>query len=107
VGNGSDGDGDEGGGGFSLRWLQGMTRRKVSGELPTYPPGVNVSAQVRILTMVLPDGTVRSVQPVQKANRLLEESAMKAVRFWKFEALGLSLPQVEQSCIITFYFKLK
>ncbi len=106
LGDGGDGDGEDGGG-FSLRWLQGMTRRKVSGELPTYPSGANVSAQVRILTTVLPNGTVRSVQPVQKANRLLEESAMKAIRFWKFEPLGSSLPQVEQSCVITFYFKLK
>ena len=90
-----------------MRWLQGMTRRKISGELPKYPPGTNVSAQVKILTNVLPDGTVKSVQPAQKANRLLEEAAMKAVRYWKFELLGSSLAQVEQSCVITFYFKLK
>jgi outer membrane biosynthesis protein TonB len=106
LGYGSDGDG-EGDGGFSMRWLQGMTRRKISGELPKYPSGTNVSAQVKILTIVLPDGTVKSVQPTQKANRLLEEAAMKAVRYWKFESLGSSLSQVEQSCVITFYFKLK
>lgn len=106
LGYGGDGDG-EGDGGFSMRWLQGMTRRKISGELPKYPPGTNVSAQVKILTIVLPDGTVKSVQPAQKANRLLEEAAMKAVRYWKFESLGSSLSQVDQSCVITFYFKLK
>ncbi|RPI06243.1 MAG: energy transducer TonB [Ignavibacteriae bacterium] len=106
FGSGEGGDG-VGNGAFSLRWLQGMTRRKLSGELPKYPQGTNVSAQVRILTIVLPDGTVRSVQPEQKANRLLEDAAMKAVRFWKFEPLASSLPQVEQSCIITFSFKLK
>jgi TonB family protein len=103
-GDGGDGDGS---GPFSMHWLHGMTRRKLSGELPKYPLGAAVSAQVRILTIVLPDGTVRSVQPVQKANRLLEETAMKAVRFWKFEPLGPSLAQVEQSCIITFSFTLK
>jgi len=106
LGSGGDGDG-EGYGGFSMRWLQGMTRRKISGELPKYPSGTNVSAQVKILTIVLPDGTVKSVQPVQKANPSLEEAAMKAVRYWKFEPLGSSLSQVEQSCVITFYFKLK
>jgi hypothetical protein len=106
LGYGSNGDG-EGDGGFSMRWLQGRTRRKISGELPKYPPGTNVSAQVKILTMVIPDGSVKSVQPVQKANRLLEEAAMKAVQYWKFESLGSSLSQVEQSCVITFYFKLK
>ncbi len=106
LGYESDGDG-EGYGGFSMRWLQGMTRRKISGELPKYPSGTNVSAQVKILIIVLPDGTVKSVQPVQKANRSLEEAAMKAVQYWKFESLGSSLSQVEQSCVITFYFKLK
>jgi TonB family protein len=106
LGSGEDEDG-EGGGGFSMRWLQGMTRRKLSGELPKYPPGTNVTAQVKILTIVLPDGTVKSVQPTQKANRLLEEAALKSVRSWKFEPLGSSLSQVEQSCVITFYFKLK
>ena len=106
IGSGEDGEGD-GNGVFSMHWLHGMTRRKLSGELPKYPQGAAVSAQVRILTIVLPDGTVRSVQPQQKANRLLEDAAMKAVRFWKFEPLGSSLPQVEQTCIITFSFKLK
>ena len=106
FGSGEGGNG-EGGGLFSMRWLQGMTRSKLSGELPKYPQGATVSAQVRILTIVLPDGTVRSVQPEQKANRLLEEAAMKAIRSWKFEPLASSLPQVEQSCIITFLFKLK
>ena len=106
LGSGENGDGD-GSGTFSLQWLHGMTRRKLSGELPKYPQGATVSAQVRILTIVFPDGTVRSVQPEQKANSLLEEAAMKAVRFWKFEPLGSSLPQVEQTCIITFSFKLK
>ena len=106
LGSGENGDGD-GSGAFSLQWLHGMTRRKLSGALPIYPQGATVSAQVRILTVVFPDGTVRSVQPVQKANSVLEEAAMKAVRFWKFEPLGSSLPQVEQTCIITFSFKLK
>ena len=106
LGSGDGGNG-EGGGAFSMQWLQGMTRRKLSGELPIYPPGATVSAQIRILTVVYPNGTVRFVQPEQKANRLLEEAAMKAIRSWKFEPLGSSLPQVEQSCIITFSFKLK
>jgi hypothetical protein len=106
YGSGEDGDG-EGNGVFSLKWLHGMTRRKLSGELPKYPQGTNVSAEVRIRTVVLPNGTVRSVQPEQKANHLLEEAAMKSILLWKFEPLGSTLPQVEQSCVITFYFKIK
>ena len=97
----------EGGGGFSLRWLKGLTRPKISGDLPKYPQGTTVSAQVKILAVVQPGGFVSSVQPVQKANRLLEDAAMKAVRTWQFEPLASTLPQVDQSCVITFVFKLK
>jgi TonB family protein len=106
LGNGGNGDGEDGGG-YSMKWLQGTTRRKISGELPKYPAGTNVTAQVKILATVLPDGTVRSVQPVQKADRALEDAAMKTIRLWKFEPLGASMSQVEQSCVVTFYFKLK
>lgn len=92
---------------FSVDWLQGRTRRKLSGDLPKYPEGVNVEAQIKLMTDVLPDGSIKGVQPVQKGNTRLEEAAMKEVRLWWFEPLKSSQPQVEQSCVITFLFKLK
>lgn len=117
------GEGDNGGGqggdatrfgsgsgegyGFSMSWLRGGTRRKLSGALPKYPPGVNVEAQISILAVVAPDGSIKSVQPAQKANTRLEDAAMKELRYWKFEPLRSSAPQVDQTCIVTFNFKLK
>ncbi|MBM4169683.1 MAG: energy transducer TonB [Ignavibacteria bacterium] len=92
---------------YSIQWMEGGTRRKISGELPKYPPGVNVEAQVKILTTVQPDGTVKSVQPAQKANTRLEDAAMTEIRHWRFESLRPSLPQVDQTCVITFLFKLR
>lgn len=92
---------------FSIQWTQGGTRRKISGELPHYPAGVNVEAQIKILTVVLPDGSVKSTQPAQKANTALEEAAMKEVRYWKFEPLRSSQPQNDQTCVVTFLFKLR
>lgn len=92
---------------FSIQWTQGGTRRKISGELPKYPSGVNVEAQIKILTVVLPDGTVKSTQPAQKAHTALEEAAMKEVRLWRFEPLRASQPQEEQSCVVTFLFTLR
>jgi len=92
---------------YSIQWMEGGTRRKIFGELPKYPPGVNVEAQVKILTTVQPDGTVKAVQPVQKANTRLEDAAMAEIRYWRFESLRSSLPQVEQTCVITFLFKLR
>jgi outer membrane biosynthesis protein TonB len=106
-GSGGLGQGVEKGVAFSIQWTQGGTRRKISGDLPKYPAGVNVEAQIKLLAVVLPDGSVRSAQPAQKANTKLEDAAIKDVRFWKFEPLRQSQPQREQSCIVTFLFTLK
>ena len=107
LGSGSGGGGNgEGGDGFAVQWLQGNVRRKLAGDLPKYPPGTNVEAQVRIKTVVLPDGTVRSVQPAQKGDNVLENAAMREVKFWRFEPLPAGVPQVEQTCIVSFLFKL-
>lgn len=92
---------------YSIEWTRGGTRRKISGELPRYPKDVNVEAQIKILTVVQPDGSVKSTQPAQKANTALEDAAMKEVRLWRFEPLRSFQPQNEQSCVITFLFKLK
>ncbi len=92
---------------FNIQWLDGGTRRKLSGDLPQYPPGVNVSAQIKILAVILPDGTVKNLQPAQKGNQKLEDAAMKEVRFWRFEPLRASQPQVDQRCEITFLFTLR
>jgi len=106
-GSGGVGEGTEKGVAFSIQWTQGGTRRKISGDLPKYPSGVNVEAQIKILAVVMPDGSVRSAQPAQKANTKLEDAAMKEVRLWKFEPLRSSQPQREQSCTVTFLFTLK
>ncbi len=92
---------------FSVQWMQGGARRKLSGDLPKYPAGTNVEAQIKILTVVLPDGSVKSTQPAQKANTAMEEAALKEVRFWKFEPLRSSQPQQEQTCVVTFLFTLR
>jgi outer membrane biosynthesis protein TonB len=68
---------------------------------------VNVEAQIKIQTVVLPDGSVKAVQPLQKGNTKLEEVAMKELRFWRFEPLRRPQPQIEQTCIVTFLFRLK
>jgi outer membrane biosynthesis protein TonB len=93
--------------GYSLQWAGGGTREKISGDLPTYPEGVNVEAQVKLQAVVAVDGSVKSLHPIQKANERLEDAAMNKVRFWKFEALSSTQPQVDQTCTITFNFKLR
>jgi hypothetical protein len=106
---GSDlfGNGEGGGVGFSMRWLQGGMRKKISGDLPKYPEGVKVEAEIKLLAVVSPDGSIQALQPVQKGNTRLEETAIKEVRYWKFEPLKLSQPQIPQRCEIVFLFTLK
>ncbi len=93
--------------GYSLQWLGGGTRKRVSGRLPDYPEGTNVRAQVQIRAVVAPDGKVLTVAPMQKADRRLEEAAMAELRLWRFEALRSNMPQVNQDCLVTFIFTLK
>jgi hypothetical protein len=93
--------------GYSIQWAGGGTRQKMSGDLPKYPEGVNLEAQIRLQAVVAPDGSVKSVYPIQKAHVKFEEASMNEVRFWKFERLSGTLPQVDQTCTITFNFMLK
>jgi hypothetical protein len=112
-GGGQGGDADKFGGGnggafgYSMSWLNGGVRRKLSGALPKYPPGVNVEAQIDILAVVAPNGSVKSVQPAQKGNSKLENAAMRELHYWKFEPLRASVPQIDQTCVVTFNFQLK
>jgi hypothetical protein len=101
------GDGEGGGIGYSMKWLRGGTRKKVSGELPKYPAGVKVEAEIRLFAIVSPDGSVVALNPAQKADSRLEDAALKEVRYWKFERLKPSQPQVDQTCEIAFLFTLK
>lgn len=110
VGEGVSRPGSGGAGsgvGFDVQWTGGGSRKKLSGEIPKYPEGTNVAAQVRIRAWVLPNGTVRAVQPVQKANTALEDAAMKELKLWRFEPLPPAMPQIEQDCIVTFLFRLR
>jgi len=104
AGMGGEGSGVGKGVAFSMEWSGGGTRKLLTGSLPHYPAGVNVEAQIKLESVVLPGGGVKSVKPVQKGNTELEEAAMKEVRRWMFEPLPKSTPQREQSCVITFNF---
>lgn len=91
----------------SMLWSDGGIRRKISGALPEYPAGVKVEAQIKIELVVSPNGGVKSLRPVQKGNTRLEEAAMKETRLWLFEPLGKSSPQRNQTCLVTFNFRLR
>jgi TonB family protein len=92
---------------FAVQWAGGGNRKLLNGDMPVYPPGVNISAQIKLKVRVQPDGTVRSAAPAQKGDTRLENAAMSKVKLWKFEPLLSAQPQQEQDCTITFNFTLK
>ncbi len=92
---------------FAMQWAGGGNRKLLSGDVPSYPAGVNVGAQIKLKVTVQPDGTVRFASPAQKGNTRLENAAISKVKLWKFEPLLNAQPQIEQTCNITFNFMLK
>jgi TonB family protein len=90
-----------------IQWVGGGKRKRISGSLPKYPSGSTVEAQIRLEATVAPNGSVRSVRAVQKANARLEEAGIREVRKWRFEPLPRSVKQRDQKCLITFNFRLK
>jgi len=91
---------------FSISW-EGPSRTKISGDLPTFPPGVNRAVTVKLAIDVAPDGTVLFVTPATKGVPELEKVSINAVRSWRFNALDPSQAQLKQRGEITFIFKLK
>lgn len=92
---------------YSVEWAGGGTRRLLSGGPPEYPAGVNVEAQIKIQAIVEPDGSVRGMQPLQKGNAALENAAMTKMRLWRFEPLSPTRSQIDQTCLVTFNFRLE
>ncbi len=92
---------------YDIQWSGGGQRNLASGDLPKYPSGVKVGAQIKLRVVVLPSGAVKSAQPLQKGDTRLENAAIKEVRLWMFEPLSSSDPQIEQRCVVTFNFRLK
>ena len=91
---------------FSIDW-EGPAREKVGGRLPEFPPGVQKAATVRIDFKVAPDGSVVYTAVKTKGLPELEKVALEALRTWRFNPLDKSLPQENQTGVITFIFKLK
>jgi outer membrane biosynthesis protein TonB len=92
---------------FSMQWAGGGNRKLLAGDVPAYPTNVNVSAQIKLRVIVLPNGSVKSAAPAQKGETRLENAALAKVKLWQFEPLLAAQPQVEQVCNITFNFTLK
>lgn len=86
-----------------INWGGGGNRTVLYKKLPSYPKGVNLSAQIKIKFTVSKDGMVIKMIPLQKGDPVLEKAAMSALKQWRFNPLKEDKTMYG---IITFTFKL-
>lgn len=91
---------------FNIEWI-GTAREKLSGVLPTYPPGVQENMTIRLAFDVDPAGGVANAIPVQKGQAQLENAAIRAIKTWQFNPLESSAPQQVQRGVIAFHFRIR
>ncbi len=82
-------------------------RRILNQVIPQYPSGLQREAVVRIRFIVLPDGRISQMIPVQKGDPTLEEITLQALRKWRFSPLTPSAEQRNVQGIITFRYELR
>ena len=82
-----------------------ISRRTVLNKvLPTYPAGVQKSVSVKIRLEVNPDGSVGNMIITKKAGSPFDNSALSALKQWKFNAISRDVKQVGT---ITFMYELR
>jgi TonB family protein len=68
-------------------WPQELSRRVISRAIPAVPPlakKLHLTGRVKLEVIVAPNGSVTSARPVG-GSPVFEQSAVAAVRKWKFE----------------------
>lgn len=90
---------------YSVRWPGGMSRRKVVGNLPQYPPEVTSEALVRLELVVSGSGNVRSAKLLQTGNAQCDDAALREVRQWKFEALPRQASRDQRCTVLVSFMK--
>lgn len=87
-----------------IDWGGGFARQRIAGVLPKYPPTAQGDVTVRVRLTVLPDGTVRDLTLVTKGQPVCDQTALLAVRTWRFAALPQDRAQSSQQAVVTFHF---
>ncbi|MDT8325352.1 MAG: TonB family protein, partial [Bacteroidota bacterium] len=90
-----------------IQWDGGISRNRISGVLPDFPPGATREVQVAVRFRVRPDGSMYGMTVIQKGDPRYERAALSAMRTWKFNALPENSSQTDQVGTAVFSFKLK
>lgn len=89
---------------YKIEWEGKINRIKISGELPRFPQGVRESGVVKFRIIVLPDGTVERIFPLEKANPEFERAIFEVLGSWRFNSIN---ENIKQAGVITFKFRLE
>ncbi|MBS1911139.1 MAG: TonB family protein [Bacteroidetes bacterium] len=107
-GTGDHPSGGSGGPGVGIGSADGLgSRGWVVRPHATYPSGTNVTGVVTLRFTVLPNGDITNITPVKRADQALVNAAMAGMRRAKARPLPDDAPQVAQTAIIPFTFKLQ
>jgi TonB family protein len=90
-----------------IQWDGGLSRNRISGVLPSFPPGASREVQVAVRFRVRPDGTMYGMTVIQKGDPRYERAALTAMRTWRFNALPPEVKQSDQTGTAVFTFTLK
>jgi len=101
------GGGDGNGTGYDIDWGGNGQRRIYSYNIPEYPSGVNKELDIKIRFSILPDGTVGRIIVLTKGDTRLENTAVNALRQWRFEPIHAGQPSMDQTVVIVFPFRLR
>jgi TonB family protein len=85
-----------------------LSKRKIIHfKKPEYPENQSENTQVKLEIEANPNGTIKSIRVVKTGGLSFDNSAMEAVREWRFQPLAPNVEQTIQSGIVTIYFEIK
>jgi TonB family protein len=85
-----------------------LSKRKIIHfKKPEYPDNESENTQVNLEIEANPDGTIKTVRIVKTGGLSFDNSAMEAVREWRFQPLAPNVKQTIQTGIVTIYFEIK
>ena len=85
-----------------------LSKRKILKKvLPPYPAGYEERTDVQVRLTVGPAGEVKKLLLMKTGGAVFDNTTLEALREWRWEPLPLSMTQMDQEGIITFFYELK
>ena len=85
-----------------------LSKRKIIHfKKPVYPKNENENTEVKLEIAANPDGTIKTLSIVKTGGLSFDNSAMEAIREWRFQPLAPNVKQSIQTGIVTIYFEIK